>query len=123
VQAVKVEVQRLLHVGFIREVTYPEWLSNVVMVKMKNEKWWMCTDFTYLNKCCPKDNFPLARIDKIVDSASTSEMMALLNCFSEYYQLWPHVEDEERTSFVIPFRTYCIECRRGSAMQDLLSIE
>jgi hypothetical protein len=60
VQAAKVEVQRLLNSGFIRKVTYPEWLSNVVMVRKKTGKWWMCTDFTDLNKCCPKDDFPLA---------------------------------------------------------------
>jgi hypothetical protein len=41
----------------------------------------MFTYFMDLNKCCPKDNFPLTRIDKIVDSAVGYEMMALLNCF------------------------------------------
>jgi hypothetical protein len=41
----------------------------------------MCTDFTNLNKCHPKDDFPLARIDMIVDSAVGCEMMALLDCF------------------------------------------
>jgi hypothetical protein len=50
VEAAKLEVQRLLDAGFIREVTYPEWLVNVVMVKKKNGKWQMCTDFTDLNK-------------------------------------------------------------------------
>jgi hypothetical protein len=39
VEDVKVEVQRLLDVGFIREVTYPQWLANVVMVWKKNRKW------------------------------------------------------------------------------------
>jgi hypothetical protein len=38
VEAAKAEVQRLLDTRFIREVTYPEWLANVVMVKKKNEK-------------------------------------------------------------------------------------
>jgi hypothetical protein len=38
------------------------------MVKKKNDKWRMCTDFTDLNKCCPKDDFSLSRIDKVVDS-------------------------------------------------------
>jgi hypothetical protein len=47
----------------------------------------MCTNFTDLNKCCPKDDFPLARIDKIVDSAAGYEMMALLDCFSGYYEI------------------------------------
>jgi hypothetical protein len=46
VEAVKAEVQRLHDACFIREVTYPEWLANVVMVKKKNGKWRMCTDFT-----------------------------------------------------------------------------
>jgi hypothetical protein len=45
----------------------------------------MCTDFTDLNKCCPKDDFPLARIDKIIDSAMANGGMALLDCFSGYH--------------------------------------
>jgi hypothetical protein len=69
VTVAKAEVQRLLDAGFIREVDYPSWLANVVMVKKKNGKWRMCTDFTDLNKCCPKDDFPLTTIDKVVDSA------------------------------------------------------
>jgi hypothetical protein len=59
VEAVKAGVQRLLDAGFIREVAYPQWLANVVMVKKKNGKWQMCTDFTDLNKCCPKNDFLL----------------------------------------------------------------
>jgi hypothetical protein len=50
VEVTKVEVQRLLDAGFIKEVTYPQWLANVVMVRKKNAKWMMCTDFTDLNK-------------------------------------------------------------------------
>jgi hypothetical protein len=30
----------------------------------------MCIDFTDLNKCCPKDDLPLARIDKILEKIS-----------------------------------------------------
>jgi hypothetical protein len=41
----------------------------------------MCTNFTDLNKCCPKDNFPLARIDQIVDSGADYNIMALLDYF------------------------------------------
>jgi hypothetical protein len=70
VVAAKSEVQRLLDAGFIREIQYPSWLANVVMVKKKNGKWRMCTGFTDLNKCCPNDDFSLSRIDKVVDSAS-----------------------------------------------------
>jgi hypothetical protein len=52
------KVKRLLSAGVIREVTYPEWLANTVMVKKDNEKWRMCIDFTDLNKACLKDEFP-----------------------------------------------------------------
>jgi hypothetical protein len=44
------EVKRLLSAGVIREVTYPEWLANTVMVKKANGKWIICIDFTDLNK-------------------------------------------------------------------------
>ena len=54
--AVMEEVDKLLTVGFIREVYYLEWLANVVMVKKSNGKWRMCVDFTDLNKVCPKDS-------------------------------------------------------------------
>jgi hypothetical protein len=77
------------------------------MVRKKNEKWRMCIDFTDLNKCCPKDNFPLTRIDQIVDTAAGSETMALLDYFSGYHQIWLRKDDEEKTSFITPFGTYC----------------
>jgi hypothetical protein len=77
-----------LDAGFICEVHYLSWLVNVVMVRKKNGKWRMCMDFTDLNKCCPKDDFPLLRIDKVVDSAAGCKMMVLLDCFSGYHQIW-----------------------------------
>ena len=57
--AIKEEVQKLVTVEFIREAYYPNWLSNVVMVKKENGKWRMCVDFTDLNKACPKDSYSL----------------------------------------------------------------
>jgi len=61
---------------------YPEWLANVVMVPKKNGSWRMCIDFTTLNKFCPKDEFPLPRIDTLVDAAAVVRKMAPLgHCF------------------------------------------
>jgi hypothetical protein len=85
IKVVKVEVQRMLDAGFIREVTYLQWLANIVMVRKKNGNWRMCTDFTDLNKCCPKDEFSFARIDQIIDSAAGCDIMVLLDCFSRYH--------------------------------------
>jgi hypothetical protein len=79
------------------------------VVRKKNGKWRMCTDFTDLNKCFLKDNFPLTRIDQIVDSATGCEIMTLLDCFSRYRQIWLHREHEEKTSFITSFGTYCYQ--------------
>jgi hypothetical protein len=75
------EVKRLLSAGVIREVKYPEWLANTVMVKKGNGKWRMCIDFTDLNKACPKDEFPLPRIDSLVDATASSKLMSQLDCY------------------------------------------
>ena len=56
--------------GFIREVYYPEWLAKVVTVKKANRKWRKCMDFTDLTKACPKDSYPLPRIDLLMDSTA-----------------------------------------------------
>jgi hypothetical protein len=55
------------------------------MVKKKNGRWRICTDFSDMNKYCPNDDFPLSRIDKVVDSATGCETMTLLDYFSGYY--------------------------------------
>jgi hypothetical protein len=101
------EVKGLLSASVIREVTYPKWLANTVMVKKANGKWRMCIDFTDLNKACPKDEFPLPRIDSLVDAAASSKLMSLLDCYSGYHQIWMKKEDEPKTSFITPSGTYC----------------
>jgi len=60
---VKDEVMKLKQVGAIKEVFYPEWLANTMVVKKKNGKWWVFMDFTDMNKACPKDPFPMLQID------------------------------------------------------------
>jgi hypothetical protein len=106
VVAVKSEVQRLLDATVIREVMYPKWLADTVPVKKKNGKWRMCIDFTDLNKATPKDNYPLPRMDQVIDSAANVAIMSLLNCFSGYHQCWMTKEDEEKTNFITPFGTF-----------------
>jgi ribonuclease HI len=67
----------------------------------------MCIDFTDLNKACPKDEFPLPRIDSLVDAAASLELMSLLDCYLGYHQIWIKKEDEPKTSFITPSGTYC----------------
>ena len=65
---IRQETKKLLHAGHIREIQYPEWLANVVLVKKANGKWRMCVDFTDLNKAFPKDSYPLPSINALVDN-------------------------------------------------------
>ena len=81
---IKEETKKLLSADDIREIQYPEWLANVVLVKKANGKWWMCVDFTYLNKACPKDSYPLPSIDALVDGASGCKLLSFLDAFSGY---------------------------------------
>nr|CAH67397.1 H0115B09.9 [Oryza sativa] len=106
-QATKVELEKLLKAKVIREVMHPEWLANPVLVKKANGKWRMCIDFTDLNKACPKDDFPLPRIDQLVDATASCELMSFLDAYSGYHQVFMMKEDEEKTSFITPFGTYC----------------
>ena len=86
--------------GFIREVYYPKWLANVVMVKKSNGKWRMCVDFTNLNCACPKDSFPLPRIDQLVDSTASHVLLTFMDAFSGYNQIRMSEEDQEKIAFV-----------------------
>jgi hypothetical protein len=60
-QGARNEVKRLLSAGVIREVKYPEWLANTVMMKKANGKWRMCIDFTDLNKALSKGRVPITK--------------------------------------------------------------
>ena len=81
------EVNKPIAANFIREVYYPKWLANVIMVKKANEKWRMCVNFTDLNNACPKDSFPLPRIDQLVDSTAGHKLLTFMDVFSRYNQI------------------------------------
>jgi len=97
------ETCKLEAAGVIREVRYPDWLANPVVVPKKacpQER--MCVDFTNLNKACPQDPFPLPRIDQIVDSTAECDLLCFLDAFSGYHQIKMAVEDVEKRAFLTP---------------------
>jgi hypothetical protein len=101
------EIAKLLAAGFVKEVYHSDWLANPVLVKKKNEKWRMCVEYTGLNKACPKDPFPLPRIDQIVDSTSGCEILSFLDAYLGYQQIAMKESNQLTTSFITPFGTYC----------------
>ena len=106
-QIIQAEVDNILKAGFIREVKYPEWLANVVIVPKKGGKWRVCVDYTDLNDACPKDSFPVPRIDQIVDASAGHDMLSFLDAFSGYHQILMYPPDAEKTSFITPHGLFC----------------
>ena len=92
-------VQNMLKARFIREIMYPTWLSNVMMVKKSNKKWHMCIDYTDLNKACPKDSYPLPSIDGLVDVAFGFRFLSFMDAYLGYNQIPMHPCDAEKTTF------------------------
>ena len=106
-EAINSEVEKLLRAGFIKEAEYPEWISNVVLVKKANGKWRMCVDFTDLNKACPNDSFPLPQIDQLIDSTARHSLLSFMNAFSGYNQIPMDEQNEESTTFITNMGLFC----------------
>ncbi|XP_011078668.1 uncharacterized protein LOC105162366 [Sesamum indicum] len=101
------EVAKLMKAGYVSEVQYMEWLSNVVLIPKASRKWRMCTIFTDLKKACPKDLYPLSRIDVMVDSTAGFEMFSMMDAYQGYHQIYMAKEDREKTSFITQAGIYC----------------
>ena len=100
IDAVKDEVRKLKQVGAIKEVFYPEWLANIVVVKKKSGKWRVCVDFINLNKACLKDPFPMPWIDQLVDATVSHPQISFLDAFQGYHQIPLVLSDQEKTAFM-----------------------
>ncbi|XP_073137176.1 uncharacterized protein [Henckelia pumila] len=104
---IKEQVDELLRAGHIEEIYFPTWLSNIVLVPKSTGKWRMCVDFRDLNKACPKDCYPLPRIDQLVDSTAGHELISFLDAYQGYHQIPLAKEDKDKVSFVTSTGTYC----------------
>jgi hypothetical protein len=67
----------------------------------------MCIDYASLNKACPKDQFPLPRIDQIVDSTSGCDLLCFLDAYSGFHQITMSREYEELTAFITVDGLFC----------------
>ena len=99
-------MEKLKSARAIKEVFFPEWLANAVVVKKKNGSWKVCVDFTNLNRACPKDPFLVPKIDQLVDITVGYQRMSFLDAFQGYHQISLAPEDQEKTSFITPGGNY-----------------
>ncbi|GAA0144969.1 hypothetical protein LIER_36046 [Lithospermum erythrorhizon] len=105
-EAIREEVDKLLGENAIRELLFPTWLTNVVLVLKPNETSWMCTDFTRINKACPKDCYPFPNIDRLVDSNAEYKVVDFMDAFRGYHQIFMAEDDVEKTTFINEDRSF-----------------
>jgi hypothetical protein len=109
-KAIASELHRLENAEFIREIKTSSWVSNPVIVPKKNtDVQRVCVDYTSLNKHCPKDPFPLPRIDQIIDSTAGCARLSFLDAYSGYNQIKLKKEDEDKTAFITPYGVFCYQ--------------
>jgi hypothetical protein len=109
-KAIASELHSLENAGFIREIKASTWVSNPVNVPKKNtDVQRVCVDYTSLNKHCPKDPFPLPRIDQIIDSTTRCVRLSFLDAYSGYNQIKLKKEDEGKMAFITPYGVFCYQ--------------
>ncbi|GJS28430.1 reverse transcriptase domain-containing protein [Tanacetum coccineum] len=106
-KAIYEEVEKLVDAGIMKEVHYHSWLSNPVMVKKHDSSWRMCMDFKDLNKACPKDGYPLPKIDWKVESLCGYPFKCFLDAYKGYHQIKMAKEDEEKIAFITSQGIFC----------------
>ena len=122
------EVEKLKAANVVRAVAHPTWLSNDAVVPKPPGGGRLCIDYTDVNKACPKDPYPMPRIDQIVDSMAGFDLLCFLDAFSGYHQIKMAKEDKDKTTFLTPCDVYCYVCmpfglkNAGATFQRLMRI-
>lgn len=69
----------------------------------------MSTDFTNLNKACPKDPYLLPHIDSVIDVASSFRLLNFMDVYSGYNQIRMSPTDASKTTFMTNINNYYYE--------------
>jgi len=100
------EIKKLLAAKIIVPLRYSKWVANLVVVRKKSGEIWLCVNFRNLNRCSKKDNYPLAKMEHLLQKVSKTRVMSFLDGFSGYNQVVVHPEDQENTTFTTTWGIY-----------------
>jgi len=100
------EIKKLLAAKIIVHLRYSKWVANLVVVRKKSGEIRLCVDFINLNKCSKKDNYPLPKMEHLLQKVSGAKVMSFLDGFSGYNQIVVHLDDQENTAFTTPWSTF-----------------
>ena len=100
------EIIKLFEEKIIISLMFGKWLANLVPIRKKSGEIRLCVDFINLNKLSLKENYPLPKMDHILQSVVGSQRMSMLDGFSGYNQVVAHPSDQEKTTFTTPWGTF-----------------
>jgi hypothetical protein len=112
------EIKKLLDAKIIIPLRYSDWIANLVPIRNKNGEIRLCVDFINLNKCSREDNYPLPKMEHILQKVSWSSVMSFIDGFSRYNQIVVHLDDKEKTAFTTPWGTFMYENMPFRLMND-----
>ena len=96
------EIKKRFEAKIIVTLRHSRWLANVVPIRKKNKEIRICIDFRNLNRVSLKDNYPVPKMDHILQKVVGSQRMSMLDGFSGYNQILIHPKDQENTAFTTP---------------------
>ena len=104
--SIEKEIKKLLKAKIIVPLRYSEWVANLVPVRKKNGEIRLCVDFRNLNRESLKDNYPLTKMDHILQKVVGASQMSMMDGFSGYNQVAVLLEDQKKTAFTTPWGTF-----------------
>ena len=100
------EVKKLLDAKIIVPLRYSSWVANLVPVRKKNGEIRLCVDFRNLNRSSLKDNYPLPKIEQVLQQVVGAQRISMVDGFSGYNQIAMHPDDKEKTALTTPWGTF-----------------
>ena len=100
------EIRKLFDAKIIVSLRFSKWLANLVLVTKKSGEIRLCVDFRNLNRVSLKDNYPLPKMDHIVQKVVGAQRISMLDGFSGYNHILVHPNDQEKTTFTTPWGTF-----------------
>ena len=92
------QVKDLLAQGFIRPSASP-YGAPILFVPKKDGRWRMCIDYRALNKQTVRDQFPLPRIDSLLERLGQAKVFTKLDLASGYHQIAMEETSIQKTAF------------------------
>lgn len=104
--SVEKEIEKMCDAKIIVPTRYSKWVSNIMRTRKKSGEIRLCIDFRNLSKVYLKDNYPLPKMDHILQRVVGSSRISLLDGFPGYIQFLVHLDDQDKTTFTTPWGTF-----------------